>query len=387
MKNPKRIFVLTLSFGAGHVRAAQAIAAEFQRQIPDAELQLIDALENCSFLFRIFYVWTYWAMIRCAPHIWDKFFATRIQKQHEQTAPIWAWRKGCRRVFDDIKRFKPDLIVACEVGACEIAVIAKRERLTSAEIVNVITDFEAEPIWVKPKISNFFVAAECVAEQLENWGVKAEKIKVCGIPLDESFSRRFDAGETRRKFGLDKRPIVLLMGGGMGPTRMDAVAAELLRNGKNLQIVALPGKDKNARRKLEKLKNTATVSLKILAWTNDVAALMQAADALATKPGGVTLNEAAVCGVPLVLFDAIPGPETENAKHFIEQGAGINTNGEEKTAEAILKILENPQSRFEMARNIKKLAQPEAARRIVQAVIESESEKTNQRSAKSVVGV
>lgn len=370
MSEPKRILVLTLSFGAGHIRAAQSVAAELRRQNPAAEVQLIDALANCSLAFRAFYVWTYWAMIRYAPQIWNKFFHARLERRDEQTAPVWIWRKGCKKVFAEIENFQPDLIVAAEVGASEIAVIARHDNLTNALIVNVITDYEAEPIWVKPEISAYAVPNAEVAEQMRNWGANADKIKVCGIPLDESFDKNHDAAKVKKQFGLDEKPVVLLMGGGMGPTRMDEVAARLLESGENLNLVALVGKDTRARRELEKLPNSATVTLKILAWTNEVAALMQTAAILVTKPGGVTLSEAAVCGLPMVFFDAIPGPEESNAARFAANGAGVSTRGSDETATEVLRLLNDKNELREMAHNCRKLARPNAAAEIVGLILE-----------------
>ncbi len=365
MNKKPRILVLTLSFGAGHVSAAQNIIGEFQKQIPEAELCLIDVLDECSFLFRVFYVWTYWAMIRYAPRLWGKFFDSRIERRDEQTAPVWMWKKGCRKVFDEIRRFRPDLIVAAEVGASEIAVISRRENLTAASIIGVITDFEAEPIWVKPEISGYVVATEQVKKQLQNWGASEEKIEVHGIPLNPSFSKKYVTDETRQRFGLDARPIVLLMGGGMGPTKMNEVAGRLLQTGKDLQIIALPAKDSKAKAQLEKLQNSPTVSLQIIGWTSLIAELMQAAQILATKPGGLTLSEAAACGLPSVLFDAIPGPEEENARYFAGQNASVITHGSEETAAEVLRLLDDLTERQKMSANAKKLAHTDTSEQIV----------------------
>lgn len=365
MNEKPRILVLTLSFGAGHVSAAQAIIAEFQKQIPAADLRMIDALEDCPFWFRAVYVWTYWAMIRYAPRVWEKFFASRVERRDEQTAPVWMWKKGCRKVFDEIKNFQPELIVACEVGASEIAVIARRENSTTAEIINVITDFEAEPIWVKPEIAAYSVANETVKTQLVNWSADQEKIKICGIPLNASFTETHNSQNTRARFDLDDRPIILLMGGGMGPTRMDEVAAEILKTGKNLNVVALPGKDARAKATLEKLSDSETVNLRVIDWTNEVAALMQAASILATKPGGVTLSEAAACELPLVLFDAIPGPETINARKFVEAGAAILAKNSTDAARQILRLLADEERLKLMSENCRALSKTDAASEIV----------------------
>src|SRR5437764_411052 len=123
MKQARRILVLTLSFGSGHVRAAQAVAGELKRLAPCAEILVLDALENSRPLFRAFYVWPYRMMVRFAPALWKRFFEARMKRRHAQTAPAWAFRSGCPEVFAALARFRPEAIVACEVAACEMAVI------------------------------------------------------------------------------------------------------------------------------------------------------------------------------------------------------------------------------------------------------------------------
>ncbi|HVS21951.1 MAG TPA: hypothetical protein VHD88_08890, partial [Pyrinomonadaceae bacterium] len=152
-----RILVLTLSFGSGHLRAAQAIAKELADTDPGAEVLLMDALEECRGLFRACYEWPYWLMLRYAPVLWKWLNNARLEQKHGSTAPEWAFRFGCPKVFETINSFKPEVIVAVEVGACEMAVIARRRRMTRAPILNVITDYEAEPIWVKPEVNTFVV--------------------------------------------------------------------------------------------------------------------------------------------------------------------------------------------------------------------------------------
>src|SRR6266403_2125459 len=152
-----KILVLTLSFGSGHVRAAQAVADELSRQVPADKVQVVDALEECRWLFRAGYEWPYWLMLRYAPGLWDRFSTARVNQKHEGTAPAWAFQLGCPKVFSTIRSFKPDIIVAAEVAACEMAAIARRQGLTRAPILSVITDYEAEPIWVQPEVTRFTV--------------------------------------------------------------------------------------------------------------------------------------------------------------------------------------------------------------------------------------
>jgi processive 1,2-diacylglycerol beta-glucosyltransferase len=362
MKKARRILVLTLSFGSGHVRAAQAVARELKRREPEADVRVCDALQGSRLPFRAFYVWPYWAMVRYAPSVWGRFFAARVARGDRATAPAWAFRRGCAHVFHLIEDFSPEVVVACEVAACELAALARREGLTRARLVNVITDHEAEPVWVKPEVDAYAVADERVREQLCAWGARPECVTVCGIPVDQAFRTRHDAEETRRRHGInDSAPLVLLMGGGMGPTRMDRVAASLCRAGVPMHIVAVAGRDALARRRLVRLKAEPPATLRVLGWAEDVAALMQAAAVLVTKPGGLTTAEAALSSLPSVFFDAIHGPEQRNAARFTEAGGAVIADSPEAAAAATLTLLCDPRARARMSESARRLSMPNPA--------------------------
>ena len=42
-----------------------------------------------------------------------------------------------------------------------------------------------------------------------------------------------------------------------------------------------------------------------------------------TKPGGITLSEAAALQVPVILYKPVPGQENENAMYFERKGAAV----------------------------------------------------------------
>ncbi|HEV3214233.1 MAG TPA: glycosyltransferase [Vicinamibacterales bacterium] len=349
----ERVLILTLSFGSGHVQAARAIGAELTRQAPDADVRTIDALAGCRRLFRAGYVLPYWAMIRYAPWLWRRCFASRLAHLTRQTAPRWAFRLGCPAVFEAMASFSPDVIVAVEVAACEMAAIARASHLTSASVVSVITDYHAEPAWVQPEVDAYLVADEAVAEQLRSWGAMPGKIVVTGIPVETRVSpRQNDA---------DGRPVVLLMGGGMGPTRIDEVARALCAGSTPMQVVAIAGYDHRARRRLQHVRGTALVSLDVLGWVDDVPALMGMASLLVTKPGGVTAAEAAVHGLPLVMFDPVPGPEESNAARIANAGAGLTADGPAAAAKAVIALLRDEPRRRAMSAAARALARPFAA--------------------------
>jgi len=360
-----KVLVLTLSFGSGHVRAAQAVAEELGRQAPASNILVVDALAECRSLFRACYEWPYWLMLRYAPGLWGRFSTARVNQKHTSTAPAWAFRRGCPKVFSTIKSFDPDVIVAAEVAACEMAAIARRMGLTRAPILSVITDYEAEPIWVQPEVDAFTVPDENVRTELISWGAPADRISTCGIPVDSAFDTLHDLKAVRLRHGIsDNAPLVLLMGGGMGPTRMDQVARQLCESNVPMHIVTIAGKDKRALRRLEGVKVDGPVSLRVLGWTDEVAALMQAARILVTKPGGVTISEAALCSLRVVFFDPIPGAEFVNARRMVDAGAAVIAQGPVETARVVVSLLRDDESTAAMALLSKKMARPTARREI-----------------------
>ncbi|HEY6046166.1 MAG TPA: glycosyltransferase [Pyrinomonadaceae bacterium] len=364
-----RILVLTLSFGSGHVQAAKAVANELCRQEPNSEVKVIDALATTRVLFRAFYVWPYWLMVRYAPALWNRFFRRRLKRLHRRTAPEWAFRFGCPQIFAQISDHKPETIVATEVAASEITAIAKRRGLTDARIVNVITDYEAEPVWVQREADRYAVPDQYVRDQLATWGASPEDIIISGIPAESAFLLPHDARSTRIKYKFADAPVVLLMGGGMGPTRMDEVAAFLLLSGQRIQIVAVAGNDKRARRRLERLRPLPQTPLCVIGWTEDVPALMQIASVLITKPGGLTTAEAAISALPTVMFDAIPGPEQRNAQRVAHAGAGVIAKGARQAAQAALSLLADETARQRMSASAKNIAAPDAAKMIARVVL------------------
>ena len=365
-----KVLVLTLSFGSGHVRAAEAVAEELSRQVPAANVRVVDALAECRLLFRGCYEWPYWLMLRYAPGLWDRFSTARVNQKHHGTAPAWAFRLGCPKVFSTIKSFDPDVIVAAEVAACEMAAIARRLELTRAPILSVITDYEAEPIWVQPEVDAFTVPDESVRAALVSWGASANRISLCGIPVDPAFDAVHDPRAVRLRHGIsDKAPMVLVMGGGMGPTRMHRVVEQLGRSNIPMHIVAIAGKDKRALRRLKRVKVNSPVTLRVLGWTDEVAALMQAARLLVTKPGGLTVAEAALCSLPVVFFDPIPGAELVNARRMVDAGAAVIARGPVETARVVISLLRDDESTDAMALQSNSMARPTARREIARLAL------------------
>ena len=358
---------MTLSVGSGHVSAAEVIRRALLDGGDNVDVQVVDALELARRWFSWVYVDPYWWMLRHAPWMWRHLFEWRQRKRHRSTAPAWVFRRGCEKVLRRLKSFAPHEVIVTEIGAAEIAALAKREGWFNAPILAVQTDYQTEPPWVQREIDMYCVGSEEARVQLINWGVSPHRILVCGIPIDPSFALPFEIPELAQALGLDlKRPIVLVLGGGMGPVPLDAIVESLQFCGPPLQVIAVAGHDQRLQARLEKLRGKVALELRAFGWTNNIPELMAVADLLITKPGGVTSAEALAAGLPMLLTHPIPGPEERHLRYLEQEGVALSASRLEDVPTLTMQLLNHPERLEQMASRARELARPGAAHAVAQ---------------------
>jgi processive 1,2-diacylglycerol beta-glucosyltransferase len=363
----KRIAILTLSVGSGHVRAAEVI----QRALADGngpvEVRVLDALHTARFWFLWLYVRPYWWMLRYAPWLWRGLFERRQRKFHRSTAPHWVFRRGCVEVLKQLQAFVPHLVVATEIAAAEIAALGRREGWFNAPILAVQTDFQTEPPWAQPEIDVYCVGSDEAKAQLVGWGISPNRVLLCGIPVDPVFALPFDKAELLRALGLDaRRPVVLVMGGGMGPVPLDKIVESLELCGLPLQVLAMSGHDRDLKGRLERLRGKLALDLHAFGWTETMPELMAVADLLITKPGGLTGAEALAARLPMLLTSPIPGPEERHVRYLEQSGAAVYAQTVEEIPRLVHELLSSPQKVQAMRRQAHALSRPDAAHAIAQ---------------------
>lgn len=363
----KRVAILTLSVGSGHVRASEVVAQALGEGGEQVEVQTFDAVELARSWFVWVYVRSYWWMLRHLPEAWRYLFERRQLKRHRATAPQWVFRRGCAPVLQRLKSFLPHLVVVTEVGAAEIAALGRREGWFNAPILAVQTDFQTELPWAQREIDVYCVGSDEAKRQLIEWGISLNRILVCGIPIDPAFALPFERAELLSALGMDAhRPVVLVMGGGMGPVPLDQVAQSLALCGLPLQVAVVAGHDREMLARLEKLRGKVPLDLYLFGWSNKVPELMAAADLLITKPGGVTAAEALAAGLPMVLTHPIPGPEERHLGYLEARGVAASAATVAAIPQTVYQLLSNRGRLEAMARRARELARPDAAHAVAQ---------------------
>ena len=156
------------------------------------------------------------------------------------------------------------------------------------------------------------------------------------------------------------------MVGAEGSPRALQNIASLVRATCDIQVLVVCGRNHELRRDVQRLK--ATVPLRAVGFVDNVADLMQAADVVVTKAGGLTLAEAFACRAPVVVHDVLPGQETGNLEYVLECRAALYARDSDALVRIVSDLFANPALRAELANRGAQLARPDAARTIARNI-------------------
>ena len=373
MKTGKpRVLLLSARSGAGHVRAAEALEKAFLAR-GDSTVEHIDALDYVSKLFERTYDKAYLAMVRRAPE-WMGVLYERTDQPWRHLRPRLALdRLNTRPMIRLLKRVQPDLCVATHFLPAEmIAWLIAKKKLRARNAI-VVTDYDVHAMWLCGTVDRYYLAREEAAEYLAHIGVRREKLRVTGIPIDPLFAVPVPRARAREQLGLDQEATaILISAGGYGIGPVEQLVKNLLELERAWQVVAIAGKAEKTRQRLEELARAASrlpsgaPRLSAVGFTAEMDKYMAAADLMVGKAGGLTTSECLARALPMALIEPIPGQEERNADHLLEAGAAIRCNNLPAAAWKIATLLDDPARLDGMREAAGKLGKPAAAAAIAE---------------------
>ena len=308
MNTPRRVLILSVSSGAGHLRAAQALDKAFVAR-GDCAVEHVDALDYTSKLFQKIYEDAYIAMVRRAPALMGVLYDRADRPWRHLSRRLALDRLNTGPMIRLLKRVQPDLCVATHFLPAEIIAWLKAKRKIQARHVIVVTDFDVHAMWLCRTVDRYCLADEEAAEYLARLGVPREILRVTGIPIDPVFAEPKPQREMRRRHGLDPdRTTLLVSAGGYGVGPIERLVADLLALGRPWQIVAVAGKAEQVRERLAALARRVgkprdgAGRLHVLGFTGEMDEWMAAADLLVGKAGGLTVSEALARSLPMAII-------------------------------------------------------------------------------------
>lgn len=364
-----RVLVLSVSAGAGHVRAAEALVAHAQSSFLHLSVKHTDMMSLVPRWFRAIYRDLYLKLSAGLPEIWgwlyrktDEAAATSASDRLRR----WLQQLGTRRLFADIEKFRPDAIVCTHFLPAEILASERRSGRLDCPVWVQVTDFDLHRMWVHEGVSGYFVGSAELAFRLRAQGVPNAQIEISGIPLMPGFASAHARTQAAARLGLDPTlPTVLMMSGGAGAGLQQDTICTLLSQQAGLQLIVLVGRNDALRESLQKLVMRHPARLRVFGFTDDVHSLMACADLAITKPGGLSTSECLAMGLPMLLVNPIPGQEERNAAYLMQEGAAVRADDPLTLQFRLQRLLDNPAQLACMRERALALAKPLAAHTVL----------------------
>jgi processive 1,2-diacylglycerol beta-glucosyltransferase len=369
---PLKLAVLSVSAGAGHVRAAQAVCAQAQLSHPDWQVTHLDVMDLVPRAFRSLYCESYIKVVERAPLLWSYLYGrsdkrTRSSKTDHLRRGI---EKLNTRKFDgEIDKLAPDAILCTHFLPAELLSRRIRKQRRTAPVWVQVTDFDVHGLWLHEHMQGYFVANDEVALRLHAKGIASDRIEVTGIPVMPVFSSAPARAVGAAELGIDpEKPTLLMMSGGAGVGGIEVLAKELAAMPLDMQIVALAGRNETLLLQLKAIAGEHPRRLWPMGFTRSIERIMAAADVAITKPGGLTSSECLAMNLPMIVVSPIPGQEERNADFLLESGAALKAVDVASLVYKVRRLLENPQELAAMKVRMRSVARPQAASSVLAAV-------------------
>jgi processive 1,2-diacylglycerol beta-glucosyltransferase len=376
MTKKLKVAILSVSAGAGHVRAAQALEQSIADNYPDVEAIHLDVMNYVPKLFRKLYAESYVHIINRYPALWgymyEKSDLIRSDKSLVKKIRVEIERLNTKKILAEMIKIAPDVIISTHFLPPElISKMIKAGAKVPPSWVQV-TDFDLHGLWVHEHMTGYFAAGEEVAFRMKARGIPEEIITVTGIPIMPVFGKKLSRKECAAELGLNPEiPTLILMSGGLGVGKLDTLTKQLLGIGEKMQIIALAGRNEKLLASLKKLAEQYPGKLVPMGFTTTIERLMAASDLAITKPGGLTSSECLAMGLPMIAVSPIPGQEERNADYLLESGAALKAHDEIGVEFKVRELLKHPERLKKMAENAKKIGKPDAAKRVLEKVMAS----------------
>jgi UDP-N-acetylglucosamine:LPS N-acetylglucosamine transferase len=371
-----KILIISSDTGGGHRSAAAAIVAGVQKffQGDSYAVRVVRAIEESyqgTKKLVKFYNW----MLRNKQH-WMKYLYWAVNRFRPETREFF-YKRTVGYVKDLFERWCPHVVVSVHpLTQHAIARVLKELGLADKiPLITVVTDpcYGFWKGWACDDVRLYLVASEEARQQLIDYGVAPERIKISGMPIHPKFQRSDElaARAARTALGLDPHKFTVFINAGWaGGGNIPRIYRELARADLNVQAIFLAGRNEELRVDAEKIALKAKFPIKVIGYSENIEQLMSAASVMVSKLGGLTTYEAFACRVPIIADTTTePMPQEAGAANMIaRRGAGVLLTQTVDIVPVIRQMLDDTKHYAAMRAAAFALAIPNATRNIVEEI-------------------
>lgn len=366
-----RVLILSCNTGEGHNSCGKAIQEAFREKGIFCEME--DAFRfispKVSKLISFLFVGVYRhlpGLFRFSYHYWENHPGV-----FKRESGIYRFlTSGAERLYHFIVDENYDTIICPHVlSALMVTEVLRRHEL-NLRTYFVATDYTCSPSCGQSELDGYFIPDKSLADEFVRCGVPEEKIIASGIPIRKGFYQTLDKADAKRKIGLKpEERHLLVMCGSMGCGPIKKLVREIAHSmPEDCRISVACGTNYRLRKKLERAHAKDT-HVEAYSYIHDIPAMMDSADLFLTKPGGISVTEAAQKHLPMVFVNAVAGCETYNMQFYMARNAAVTEETPKQLAEVTVQLLSDEAALCEMKAGFNGLPQESAAEQIVNTIM------------------
>jgi UDP-N-acetylglucosamine:LPS N-acetylglucosamine transferase len=331
MSNAPKILIISSDTGGGHRSAAETLAHGIEKfwKGESIAVRVIKAVEESHHITDKL-VGLYNWVLRNKQH-WMKYVYWAVNRFRPEKSNFF--HKRCiTYVRGQFEKWCPHIVVSVHPLTQHIfgRILKELKLEKQIPLVTVVTDpcYGFWKGWACDDVSLYMVANDDARRQLVDYGISPEKIKVSGLPVHPKFHEvdEADARIARQAYGLDPDKFTVFVNAGwVGGGNIPQIFRELVRGELDVQAIFLAGKNEALFREAEEMALHAKFPVKVIGYSDDIEKLMQSANVMISKLGGLTTFEALACRLPIIADITTPPmpQEAGTVKLLASRGAGV----------------------------------------------------------------
>ncbi|WP_414573696.1 glycosyltransferase [Nostoc sp. CCY 9925] len=342
------LHIFTLNAGGGHYATLKALSAMANQQKRPWQITVTDIgelSESIDPYKKLFgsdgnelyneMIGADWTWLHPVMMFFDKFFirllhpiGVKLGEQH--------WRK----------QPPPDLVISL-IPLYNRAIWESLQRVkVNTPMATIMTDFADVPphFWVEPKTQSYLICgSDRATNQARSLGVSEDYIvQTSGMIVHPRFYQAMSGNRRveRERLGLDPdRITAIVLFGAKGCATMLDIAQSLDYISDRVQLIFLCGSNQKLAQALQ--ERPTQLRQHVQGFTDEVPYFMSLADFFIGKPGSISISEAMVMNLPVIVEhnSSILINEKYNAEWILEKQVGMAINSFRKIIPAVKELL------------------------------------------------
>lgn len=366
----KKVLILTASTGEGHNAAAKSLEEKYTEA--GFTTYRVDIFKETSSAVNVMMADGYRVLANRFPTLYGLLYDTFDRASFNRRILGNALFVIKQRVLNIVREIEPDIIVGTHPFAVGIVTSLKKKGKIQCRFISVVTDFKAHYAYVDAQVDAYITGSDYTKETLVERNIPEGKVFTYGIPIKKEFLEMVtcldaDPMALPLETEIDTRFKVLVMGGSMGSKDIAKVVKRLTVDSDLYEIIVVCGNNNSLKRMLDRkyAEAIADQRLVIYGFTDKIPSLMDDADVIITKPGGLTTSEAISKSIPMIVPFAIPGQEMENTEFLVNAGIAIHVEDMDEINECLEYLVENRDVYLDMKNRMQEISKSYSIDKIV----------------------